>query len=128
MTSARLQEGAGDKPHSRRGFLAALAALPLIGGAVRIIGAPSAVDVPATVDLLRRYQAFLARENLATLAEIELLRGIAPAEFNLAQPESYMHRVSMGLVRPDAAADQLVKESAPSSRAALVLSAAGAMV
>jgi hypothetical protein len=109
---------------SRRGFLRSLAALPLIGGAVQIIGAPSAVDMPTTEGLLRWYQAFLSRENLATLAEIQLLRGYAP-EFNLAQRASYEHRVPMCMVPPNAAADALVNETAPSSRAALVLSAAG---
>lgn len=38
-------------PESRRGFLRGLVSLPLIGGGVTLIGAPTAAATPVTPDL-----------------------------------------------------------------------------
>ena len=42
-------------PASRRGFLRGLTTLPLIGGGVALIGAPSAVAEPVTRSMLETY-------------------------------------------------------------------------
>ncbi len=108
----------------RRGFLRALAMLPLIGGGITLLGAPSAAAVPTTCALLRRYQSFLCRENLATLAEIQIVDGFS-AGFDLSRLETYLNRVPMCMIGDDAGAEAIVNTSAPSTRAAVVLSAAG---
>lgn len=46
-------------PSSRRGFLRGLTRLPLIGGGVALIGAPTAVAEPLTPALLDSYEAWL---------------------------------------------------------------------
>lgn len=48
---------------SRRGFLSGLAALPLIGGGVTLIGRPTATAVPVSRELLESYKAWLHYEN-----------------------------------------------------------------
>ena len=48
---------------ARRGFLRGLATLPLIGGAVSIIGTPVRADVPVTPDLLEAYKTWLDMEH-----------------------------------------------------------------
>lgn len=50
-------------PSNRRGFLRGLTTLPLIGGAVTLIGAPSAVAEPLTPALLDSYDAWLFYER-----------------------------------------------------------------
>ena len=40
-------------PHDRRGFLRGLAALPLIGGSVAILGKPTQAAVPVTGRMAR---------------------------------------------------------------------------
>jgi hypothetical protein len=52
---------------ARRGFLRALAHLPLVGGAVSIIGAPTKAAVPVTEELKERYIAWLAHEHRRAL-------------------------------------------------------------
>lgn len=47
----------------RRGFLRQLCHLPLIGGGIGLIGAPSAVAEPITTGLLDAYDRFLAGER-----------------------------------------------------------------
>ena len=51
-------------PLPRRGFLSGLAALPLIGGGVSLIGQPTAAAVPVTKHLLRTYEQWLGWERL----------------------------------------------------------------
>ncbi|MBP1183810.1 hypothetical protein [Methylobacterium sp. PvR107] len=48
---------------NRRGFLRGLTTLPLIGGSVTLIGAPSAVAEPVTHELLDSYDAWLEYER-----------------------------------------------------------------
>ncbi|MCJ2008205.1 hypothetical protein [Methylobacterium sp. J-092] len=50
-------------PSDRRGFLRGLVSLPLIGGGVTLIGAPSAVAVPLSPQLLDSYDAWLEIER-----------------------------------------------------------------
>lgn len=50
-------------PASRRGFLRGLTTLPLIGGGVTLIGAPSAVAAPITENLRDSYDAWLEYER-----------------------------------------------------------------
>ncbi|MDP4006923.1 hypothetical protein [Methylobacterium sp. NEAU K] len=65
-------------PASRRGFLRGLTALPLIGGGVTLIGAPSAVAEPITPRLLREYHDWLMFERSCLTREIE---GGTPSRF-----------------------------------------------
>jgi hypothetical protein len=48
---------------TRRGFLRGLVHLPLIGGGITLIGAPSAVAEPVTKDLLYSYKSWLQMEH-----------------------------------------------------------------
>lgn len=123
--------------HDRRGFLRGLAGLPLIGGAVTLIGNPVAAAEPITDDLRARYLGWLAREFTEALVEREWIgaersmlqsvaRGHAPDPgFALASAErrrrDLSHFVDPLLVpgcppRPS---------EPPSTRAAVVLSAVG---
>lgn len=58
-------------PASRRGFLRGLAALPLVGGGVTLIGRPTAVAEPVTIDLLHSYDAWLHYERCSLKMEYE---------------------------------------------------------
>jgi hypothetical protein len=49
-------------PADRRGFLRMLAGLPLIGGGLSLIGAPSGTAEPVTRELLESYLSWLAVE------------------------------------------------------------------
>lgn len=49
--------------HSRRGFLRGLTTLPLIGGGVTLIGAPTAVAEPITEAVLEAYSEWLFMER-----------------------------------------------------------------
>ena len=50
-------------PANRRGFLRGLTTLPLIGGSVALIGAPSAVALPTSRQLVDSYDAWLEMER-----------------------------------------------------------------
>lgn len=56
-------------PSDRRGFLRGLAALPLIGGGVTLIGSPSGAAEPVTPELIASYQAWLMMEERYLAAE-----------------------------------------------------------
>jgi len=47
---------------NRRSFLRQLVGLPLIGGGVTLIGQPTAVAEPVTLDLLEAYKCWLSEE------------------------------------------------------------------
>ncbi len=49
--------------NGRRGFLRQLAALPLIGGSVALIGQPTAIAEPASKALLFNYKSWLHFEH-----------------------------------------------------------------
>ncbi len=98
-------------PASRRGFLRDLAKLPLIGGGVTIIGAPTAVAEPITEDLLCNYETWLSQELYALARE---RRSGLPVGHYASVPTSAWrwHNQQRGT-------------EAPSTRAALVLSTVG---
>lgn len=51
------------EPMPRRGFLAGLARLPLLGGSVALVGQPRAVAQPVTLDMLEAYKTWLFYER-----------------------------------------------------------------
>ena len=110
----------------RRTFLRGLAALPLIGGGVTLIGNPTAAAVPVTPELMHGYKAWLCFEHKMLCHELagydvqaakDLHRQFYsdhPAwnyHFNWPNPE---HRLAGWEKAPQ-----------PSTRAAVVLSAVG---
>lgn len=110
----------------RRGFLLGLAKLPLIGGSIAILGQPTSAATPITVPLLERYHAFLSRETAATLAELySLAYTRTDWGWSLDDVDSYRHKVPMGYLREDETVEHMIAARRPSTRAAVVLSAAG---
>ena len=114
-------------PMPRRGFLAGLTKLPLIGGSVALIGQPRAVAQPATRQILEAYKAWLHLEHrvlsyeLAELPEMVSYYGgtsrdrydiIEPMTLSFGTGDAYRYHFNEG-------------STPPSSRAALVLSAVG---
>ena len=101
---------------ARRGFLRNLAALPLIGGGVTLVGSPTRAAVPVTDELLWNYSQWLSMER--SLLSFE--RGMQTdldrhwrdhaLRFRLDNPAGRFHQ-------PDT--------PPPSARAAVVLSAVG---
>ena len=115
-------------PMPRRGFLRALANLPLIGGSIMLLGTPSAAAVSISVDLLRKYRLFLNKELFATQIEIESVVSpfhFANMGFSLSDPSSWSGLPMWWPTPDDSVLDSLVTQKPPSSRAAVVLSAAG---
>jgi len=119
-------------PASRRGFLRGLTTLPLIGGGVTLIGAPTAVAEPVTNELLRSYDAWLDMERRFLKWERFGNRS-SNDEFNGCKCVWYDPRSgrTFDFVPADNAGsryhrstDSLVQEQ-PSGRAALVLSTVG---
>lgn len=126
-------------PASRRGFLRGLATLPLIGGGVTIIGAPTAVAEPVTDRLFDAYLHFITHEHREVLAQYAYRRALKRDDELLLQrgyrmpagyPEAceqetrelpYLQWVPKG----SEAADGFCRASSPTTRAALVLSAVG---
>lgn len=54
----------------RRAFLSSLAALPMIGGSVALIGQPTAAAVVPTIGILTNYESWLAWERYQLQREI----------------------------------------------------------
>lgn len=112
--------------NSRRGFLRQLCSLPLIGGGVTLIGKPTAAGVPVTLELVEQYQHWLPREHGHALIERDMLwaqRKYGNQDHRLGV-ERYIRSwvEEMPVFRtPDASN----LGSLPSTRAAIVLSAAG---
>ncbi len=101
----------------RRTFLRGLASLPLLGGSVAIIGSHTAAAVPVTPDLLRNYDSWLQLERTKVLRElyaISLPRKTEALIVHLDEPAFRWHWPCEGDLPP-----------APSTRAAIVLSAVG---
>lgn len=103
-------------PASRRGFLRGLTTLPLIGGGVTLIGAPTAVAAPITTEVLDAYSEWLFMERRLLCHErwpgikdmewfVPCNTGVGPFHFPLDSDWELAPK--------------------PSSRAALVLSAVG---
>jgi len=124
---------ASDPSFPRRGFLRALASLPLIGGGVALWGRPVAAAAPVTLALMRRYRDFLSRELLTVVAEIDLIQapwrhfGADRQEaWDLADCRSFLDRIPpVAFVCAEGPATRAVADAPPSTRAAVVLSAAG---
>jgi hypothetical protein len=113
---------------SRRGFLASLVRLPLIGGGLAVLGAPSAVALPRSEELLRRYVIFLGREQQAARIELDALRyphHFANMGYSLHAPETWRAAPWWQEIPADDAVEALIVAAPASARAALVLSAAG---
>ncbi len=98
--------------HDRRGFLRGLATLPLIGGSVALIGSPTKVAIPVTRPMLVEYADRLLFEHHMTKHEIY---GGPVTDARAADLPLFNMRRSWG---------DLVN-TAPSTRAAVVLSAVG---
>lgn len=121
-------------PANRRGFLRSLTTLPLIGGGVALIGAPSAVAEPITTELLDSYDAWLEYERRALQWErhrdtemvcrmhlpfvMQMIRRDGQP-LSEAKPADYIPCDNRG------ARYHHNGEADPSTRAALVLSAVG---
>lgn len=111
-------------PASRRGFLRGLVSLPLIGGGLTLIGAPTAVAEPASMQLLREYHDWLMYERFMVAQELDDddASGLGPhATFGAAWR---WHR-ARGRIREGHQSGVMLGDgvSFPSARAALVLSA-----
>lgn len=126
-------------PASRRGFLRGLTTLPLIGGGVALIGAPSAVAEPCTDRLFDAYLGFIVHEHREVLAQQTYRRAIVRAaelhqERGLVMPAGYPEACAQDtremphlqwVPKGSEAQDALCRASCPTTRAALVLSAVG---
>ena len=118
------------EPANRRGFLSGLLSLPLIGGGVTLIGKPSAVAEPLSLDLMKTYVGWLGREFgrahddlLLMLPPDQQCYGGRPHPL-FAPPSPIAGTVLCNWpAAPNAAA--LVVASPPATRAALVLSTIG---
>lgn len=102
----------------RRAFLRGLAALPLVGGSVSLIGSPTAAAVPVSRDLLHSYNEWLLYER--RLLAMEMFPGYGAAAEDLVPGNtgaSDYHFPSY-----PGTWQELPQ---PSTRAALVLSAVG---
>ena len=118
----------------RRTFLRGLASLPLIGGSITILGQPTAAAVPVTDALHARYLAWLAHEHWAAMKEHSRRGALAawrpcPDAIDMSA-EAYADRVAdrseYVFWRPDVPdVERNVASAPPSTRAAVILSAAG---
>ena len=102
------------RPQVRRGFLRGLVGLPLLGGGLTLIGAPTAVAEPISEHLLRVYASWLWGERGRALDE--LYPAHAPGFRNgldMNEGVFFHHDV------PD------YSTPPPSARAAVILAAAG---
>jgi len=113
----------------RRGFLRALAGLPLIGGGVTLIGQPTAVAEPVTIDLLEAYKTWLHYELRFLCWEMADDRAVIALKYpELAEATDRGERYSAIKSRFEYVGQSGSYHPAPlaaSTRAALVLSAVG---
>ena len=112
-------------PSSRRGFLSGLVSLPLIGGGVTLIGRPVAAAEPVTPALLDSYDAWLLYERCRLKAE-----KVGSAFYWKGMPGGdEVLDVALGFIPIANAGFKFhhgrTPSDLPSTRAALVLSAAG---
>lgn len=117
-----------NRPGSRRGFLRGLASLPLIGGAMALIGAPVAVAEPRTREQLTRYLAWLANEHAAALLELRYGLGDSSDVDWIGDHAGWAsNRLETPLYWfPDAPdVERAVIAARPSTRAAIVMAAVG---
>lgn len=115
----------------RRGFLRALAAVPLLGGGLKLFGEPTAAAVPVSADLLRRYLIFLGKEQQAARVELELIRSpwfFEREGYSLTDSRTWRAGAWWTEIPADHDVDRLVTRARASARAAVVLGAAGLSV
>ena len=110
-------------PEGRRGFLRGLVTLPLIGGGVTLVGKPTAVAAPVTPALMDRYVAWLAREHAEALVERDEVHH--PGALHVAEWRREWVHQPLFWFPEDPVAHASVLGAKPSTRAAVVLSAAG---
>ena len=104
-------------PANRRGFLRNLVSLPMIGGGVTLIGAPSAVAQPVTTGLLMAYNEWLFMERRLLCEE----QGIEEGNGRYFVPTN----TGAHTFHWDGPGGWQAPGNRPSTRAALVLSAVG---
>ena len=111
----------------RRAFLRQLCTLPLIGGSVSLIGQPTAVAEPVTMDLLEAYKTWLHYERRSVAWEMaELPEIIGYYGGTRVERFKFMDAMSLHVGVGDAAKFHHFDGSSPAShRAALVLSTVG---
>jgi len=102
----------------RRAFLRQLATLPLIGGAVTLIGQPTAAAEPVTDELLQNYNQWLWGEHQRCGDELGTRFGIKDARFD-------PHRCAGRAFHKNSDWSWNYELAPASARAALVLSAVG---
>ena len=108
----------------RRGFLRGLATLPLIGGAVSIIGAPVRADVSVTPHLLEAYKSWLDLEYRFLTWEMAGNREVC-ARYRFGEGVEKRDRCEAIRGHCSAGYYSLHDEATPSTRAAIVMTAAG---
>ena len=137
MPNGPVPAAAPGLPSSRRGFLRGLTTLPLICGGVTLIGQPSAVAEPVTVDLLKHYLGFVVREHRDLLVEIDrreieacvlasVQEGFQTRPDHVAECVA-RKRKNVSWIVPDylSGFGVMPTSAGPEARAALVLSAVG---
>ena len=109
-------------------FLSGLAGLPLVGGSVALIGRTTAAAVPVTTALLESYRDWLAVELGETLCE--LAPRYQPEHAALASRFRREWCRETYVLNPDFGPDRFATPPTvpPSTRAAVVLSAAGVLL
>lgn len=115
---------------SRRGFLRGLVSLPLIGGGVTLIGAPTAAAAPVTPTLLRAYADWLAVEYGEALIELDTIVAVDKKVKDALAIERFRREwcsENLSLNPPSCGGRRFERPpvNAPSTRAAVVLAAVG---
>ena len=117
-------------PSPRRAFLRQLATLPLIGGAVTLIGTPTAAAVAPTPEIIETYKTWLDME-MRWLAWEVAADPLFRERYRMRDDGSESRREiannfkSLLCLRNAAANYHQGQDDRPSSRAAIVLSAVG---
>ena len=113
---------------SRRGFLSSLAALPMLGGGIKLLGRPTGAAVPVSVGLLKKYRGFCIREMFATEIEITLIQSeyhYKNMGFSLTDCSTWQNLPAWWPPQEDPELDAIVTERPASTRAAVVMAAIG---